>query len=199
MVHGMFIFGYPLIEGVNFKMSAKERIRHFRRFIKQAEIDTVQVMLPVPLPGTELTHRLKQQNRIYPQEYLGWEYYDGNFPLFVPDEPMSPEEMQVSIHKIMGRFYRFKHMFQIGLNILSFPVLFFYLHNLKKGWGRWYRTWTKNVSRFGGWLIMRRWLADFKKDNFSGKLAEAQKVLAQSFPGRGEKWLPSHSPSSTER
>jgi glycosyltransferase involved in cell wall biosynthesis len=35
---------------------------------------------------------------------------------------MSPEEMQTSIHKIMGRFYRFKHMFQIGLNILSFPV-----------------------------------------------------------------------------
>ena len=187
MVHGMFIFGYPIQEGVNFKMSAKERIRHFRRFIKQAEIDTVQVMLPVPLPGTELTHRLKQQNRIYPQEYLGWEYYDGNFPLFVPDEPMSPEEMQVSIHKIMGRFYRFKHMFQIGLNILSFPVLFFYLHNLKKGWWKWYRTWTNNVTRFGGWLIMRNWLSEFKKDNFSGKLAEAHKSVAQSFSKVGRK------------
>ena len=199
MVHGMFIFGYPLAEGVNFQMPAKERIRHFRRFIKRAGLDTVQVLLPVPLPGTELTRRLKQQNRIYPQEYLGWEYYDGNFPLFVPDEPMTPEEIQASILQIMGRFYRFRYMFHVGLNILSFPVLFFYLYNLKKGWWRWYRTWTKNVSRFGGWLIMRRWLADFKKDNFSGKLAEAQKVLAQSFPGRGEKWLPSHSPSSTER
>jgi radical SAM superfamily enzyme YgiQ (UPF0313 family) len=198
-VHGMFIFGYPLPEGAIFKMPARERIRHFRRFIRKAKIDTVQVLLPVPLPGTELTHRLKQQNRIYSQEYLGWEYYDGNFPLFVPDEPMSPEEMQASMHKIMGRFYQFKHMFHIGLNILSFPVLFFYLHNLKKGWWRWYRTWTNNVSRFGGWVLMRRWFAEFKKSKFPGKLAEAQRILAQHLPVADKTWLPESSRTSMER
>ena len=181
-VHGMFIFGYPRADGMRFRMSAKERIRHFRRFIKRAGISTVQVLLPVPLPGTELTRRLRQQNRIYPRDYLGWEYYDGNFPLFVPDEPMTPEEMQASIHLIMGRFYRFKHMFHIGWNILSFPVLFFYLHNLREGWGKWYRTWENNVTRFGGWLVLRRWSAEFKKDKFSSKLGEAKKLLAISSP-----------------
>jgi len=199
LVHGMFIFGYPLTEGVNFRMPAKKRIRHFRKFIKQAWIDTVQVVLPIPLPGTELTKRLREQNRIYPREYLGWEYYDGLFPLFVPDAPMAPEEMQASVLKIMGRFYRFKHMFQVGLNVISFPILFFYLYNLHEGWRKWYRKWTNNVTRFGGWLIMRKWFADFKKDNFSGKLAEAQKLLAQSFPNGGKTWLPHPSPSSDKR
>jgi radical SAM superfamily enzyme YgiQ (UPF0313 family) len=176
----MFIFGYPFADGKSFRMSAKERIRHFRRFIKRAGISTVQVLLPVPLPGTELTRRLRQQNRIYPRDYLGWEYYDGNFPLFVPDEPITPEEMQDSIRLIMGRFYRFKHMFHIGWNILSFPMLLFYLHNLREGWWKWYRIWENNVTKFGGWLIIRRWSTQFKRDSFSSKLVEAKKLLGQS-------------------
>ncbi len=181
-VHGMFIFGYPLAAGVQFRMSAKERIQYFRKFIKKAKIDTVQVLLPVPLPGTELTRRLRQQNRIFPKTTLGWEYYDGNFPLFVPDDPMTPEEMQASILQIMGRFYRFRHMFNVGLHILSFPMLLFYLHNLRVGWGVWYRMWDRNVTRFGGWIIVRKWYAAFKKNQFLGKLAEAKRLLGHSSP-----------------
>jgi len=178
----MFIFGYPLAAGVQFRMSAEERIRYFRKFIKKAKIDTVQVLLPVPLPGTELTRRLRQQNRIFPKTALGWEYYDGNFPLFVPDDPMTPEEMQASIIQIMGRFYRFRHMFNVGLHILSFPMLLFYLHNLRVGWGVWYRMWDRNITRFGGWIIVRKWYAAFKKNQFLGKLAEAKRLLGHSSP-----------------
>jgi len=181
-VHGMFIFGYPLAAGVQFRMSAKERIQYFRKFIKKAKIDTVQVLLPVPLPGTELTRRLRQQNRIFPETTLGWEYYDGNFPLFVPDDPMTPEEMQASIIQIMGRFYRFRHMFKVGLQILTFPMLLFYLHNLRVGWAVWYRMWDRNITRFGGWIIVRKWYAAFKKNQFLGKLAEAKRLLGHSSP-----------------
>jgi len=180
-IHGMFIFGYPLAEGVKFSMPAEERIKKFKRFIQQAQLDTVQVLLPVPLPGTALTHRLQAQNRIYPKDLLGWEYYDGNFPLFVPDAPLTPEEMQASIRRIMGRFYRFKHMFHVGFHMLWFPFLFFYLPNIKKGWKKWYRVWINQVMRFGGWLIMRRWIAEFKKNSFPRKLAEAKKFLNHSF------------------
>jgi radical SAM superfamily enzyme YgiQ (UPF0313 family) len=186
MVHGMFIFGYPLAEGIDFSMPAKERIRRFKKFIKRAQLDTVQVLLPAPLPGTELTRRLKEQNRIFPKDLVGWEYYDGNFPLFIPDAPMTPEEMQVSSHRIMGRFYRFKHMFHIGFHILWFPVLFFYLPNLKRGWEKWYRVWAHQVTRFGGWLLLRRWYAAFKKDPFPRKLAEAKKILATPVSRSGE-------------
>ena len=182
-IHGMFIFGYPAAEGIEFSMPAAERIRRYRKFIREARLDSVQVLLPAPLPGTELTQRLKEQNRIFPEELVGWEYYDGNFPLFVPDPPMTPEEMQASSHRIMGRFYRFKHMFHIGFRLLWFPVLVFYLPNLKRGWEKWYRGWANELTKFGGWVIMKKWFAAFKKDPFSRKLAEAQRSLSPSFHG----------------
>ncbi len=174
LVHGMFIFGYPLKRDVNFKMPAKERIRCFKNFIRKAKLDTVQVMLPVPLPGTELRHRLERQNRIYPTEDVGWEYYDGNFPVFKPDEPVSAEEMLASIRKIMGKFYQFKYMFMIGLSIFSFPALILFLHDIRSAWGQWYRPWRNSLLRFGGWITMKKWASEFKKDTFSQKLQKAK-------------------------
>ena len=180
LAHGMFIFGYPMIKGVNFRMSAKERVKRFKSFIRKSKLDTIQVMLPVPLPGTDLRQRLQQENRIYRFQDMGWEYYDGNFPLFEPDEPMTAEEMQHSAMKIMGRIYRFKYMFMISLNVFSFPYLLFFLHNIKSGWKRWYRPWRQSLIRFAGWITMKKWLRAFKKDDFSKKLQEARKHLEDS-------------------
>jgi radical SAM superfamily enzyme YgiQ (UPF0313 family) len=177
LVHGMFIFGYPKTEGVNFGMPVKERVKHFKRFIKRAKIDTVQVLLPVPLPGTQLRHRLQRQNRIYPIDDVGWEYYDGNFPLFEPDEPASAEQMQRSVRQIMGRFYQFKYMFLIAVSIFSFPGLVLFLHDLKLGWGRWYRTWRNRVIRFGGWITIRKWTLQFRNSDFTRKLQKAKEHL----------------------
>ena len=176
-VHGMFIFGYPLKKGVSFKMSAKQRVKRFKTFIRKAKIDTVQILLPVPLPGTKLRQRLEKQNRIYPLQDVGWEYYDGNFPLFEPDEPMTSKEMQYSMKKIMGKFYQFKYMFLVGVNIFSFPALIFFLHNIKSGWKRWYRPWRNTLIRFGGWVTMRKWTSKFKRDRFLQKLQKAQEHL----------------------
>jgi len=177
LVHGMFIFGYPLKEGVNFKMPVRERIKRFKNFIRKAKIDSIQVLLAGPLPGTELRRRLAMQNRIYPIQDIGWEYYDGNFPLFKPDEPMTAEEMQLSSRKIMGRFYQFNYMIMLGLHIFSFPALIFFLHNIKLGWRRWYRIWRNHSLRFGGWIIMKKWAAQFKKDNFFERLQRAKERL----------------------
>lgn len=177
VIHGMFIFGYPLPEGVQLKMSLKERVGHFRSFIKKARFDTIQVLLPVPLPGTEMTKRLAAQNRIFPRDCIGWEYYDGNFPLFKPDEPLTPEEIQSALRKIMGRFYRFRAMFAVGFNVLAFPAMIFSRGNIKAGWRKWYRAWRNANLRFGGWIIIRRWLSDFEKGAFSRKLSSAKQRL----------------------
>ena len=176
LVHGMFIFGYPMPEGIAWSMSAKERVKRFRKFIRDAGIDTVQILLPVPLPGTELTERLNQKNRVFPRSQLGWEYYDGNFPLFDPDPPMTPEQMQTSILQIMGRFYQFRYLFSVGFHVLIFPAMIFSLHNIKSGWHRWYRTWRNNIFRFGGWVILRRWTSEFDKGVFSQKLEQAKQI-----------------------
>ena len=177
LVHGMFIFGYPLKEGLSLNTSVKERIRVYKTFIRKAKVDTIQVLLPVPLPGTELRHRLKEQGRIYSSEDIGWEYYDGNFPTFEPDEPISAEDLQKSMRKIMGKFYQFKYMFMVGLHIFSFPSLVFFLHNIRAGWRKWYGPWRNNLIRFGGWIIMKGWSQQFKKGVFLKKLKKAQEHL----------------------
>lgn len=173
-IHGMFIFGYPLPEGAAFDMTARDRVRRFKRFIRKARIDTVQVLLPVPLPGTELRARLDRQNRIYPTEDVGWQYYDGNFPLFEPDEPLSAEEMQYAAKRVMGRVYRFRYLFLVAASILSFPALLFSLHNLRSGWRKWSRRWDARLIRFGGWITIRKWTSAFRKSDFIARLRMAQ-------------------------
>jgi len=173
-VHGMFIFGYPLKGEASVKVSAKERMRRYRSFIRKAGIDTVQILLPVPLPGTRLRERLEKENRIYPREDVGWEYYDGTFPLFEPDEPMGAEEMHMAARKIMGRSYQFKYLFLVAANIFSFPTLIFFFYDMGAAWRRWRRSWRKYLIRFGGWLTLRKWTSEFRKDNFPEKLQKAR-------------------------
>jgi radical SAM superfamily enzyme YgiQ (UPF0313 family) len=177
LVHGMFIFGYPMKEGVNFRLSVNERVKRFKSFIKKAKIDTIQVLLPGPLPGTELRRRLEKQNRVYSLSDIGWEYYDGNFPLFEPDEPLTAETMQDGIRKVMGEFYQFKYIFKIGLNIFLFSSMIFFLHNIKSGWRRWYRLWRNDLVRFGGWIILRQWFSEFQKSKFRQKLQKAKERI----------------------
>ena len=176
-VHGMFIFGYPMREGESFYLSADQRVRRYRRFIRRARLSTVQVLLPIPLPGTELTRRLHAQGRVFATEHIGLEYYDGNFPLFQPDEPLTPEGMQRATHQIMGRFYGSRHMLSVVLSILAFPSVVFWLHRIGSWWQRWSGRWWTSVYRAGGWLTIRRWTAAFRKGSFPARLAEAKRYL----------------------
>jgi len=187
LVHGMFIFGYPMPAGVQLSIPIKERIRQFRTFIAKTRIDTIQVLLPVPLPGTELTARLAAQHRIFPRTEIGWEYYDGNFPLFMPDAPLTPQELSAALRKIMGRFYRFKSMFGVARNVLIFPAMLAPLWNLNYAWQRWYRAWRNDLLRFGGWIVLKRWTANFKKGAFTEKLSRAEQQLARAATPPGEK------------
>jgi len=175
MIHGMFIFGYPLWIGAEMKMSAKDRLRHMSRFIRKAKIDTIQVLLPIPLPGTEMTRRLEKENRIFSKKQIGWEYYDGNFPLIIPDPPLTAEDLLASSMGLTGLFYRFKEMFAIGARCLSFPIIILWFYNLKAGWLIWYKGWRNSIVRFGGWLTLRNWKIEFKKSDFLEKLKLAAK------------------------
>ena len=150
------------------------------------KIDTIQILLPVPLPGTELRNRLNKQQRIYSTQDIGWEYYDGNFPTFEPDEPMTAQDLQASIIKLMGKFYQFKYMFLVGLHVFLFPSLIFFLYNIKLGWRKWYRLWRNTLTRFGGWIIMKGWTQEFKKGAFIQRLRDAQENLKQAKGRQGE-------------
>jgi radical SAM superfamily enzyme YgiQ (UPF0313 family) len=195
LIHGMFIFGYPIDGNVTFNMPEKQRVKHFRKFIRKAKIDTIQVLLPVPLPGTGLRHRLERENRIYPVHTLGWEYYDGSFPLFEPDRPMSSENMQRSAQQIMGHFYRFRYMFFVALKVLSFPSIILFLHNIGLGWSRWYRSWRNCLIRFGGWIMIRKWTLQVEREGFARKLEEAREHLATKSERPRSSPTQEHSPA----
>jgi hypothetical protein len=85
--------------------------------------------------------------------------------------------MQASTRNIMGKFYQFKYMFMIGMNIFFFPALIFFLHDIKSGWEKWYRLWRNYLIRFVGWITIRGWTKEFKKDKFSQKLKKAKEDL----------------------
>ncbi len=177
-IHGMFIFGYPAPADRPFRMSAADRAARLQRFIRKARIDTVQILLPIPLPGTELTARLKQADRVYSTQTVGLEYYDGNFPVFQPDEPMTPEQMQAAVHKIMRRFYGPRHLLATAAYTLAFPAIGLWLHNIGRRWQQWHRRWRRSLYRSGGWLLLRKWTAAFKKDAFTRKLAQARREIS---------------------
>jgi len=177
LVHGMFIFGYPMPDGVTMNMSLEDRVRRFKQFIRKSRLDTLQVLLPVPLPGTALTERLAAAGRIFPRADIGWEYYDGNFPVFMPDEPLTPEGVQQAVRKLMKRFYRFRYLFAIGLNVMIFPAMLLSLWNIRFGWRKWYRLWRNDLIRFGGWMILRRWGTLVRRGTFFERLAHAKEKL----------------------
>jgi radical SAM superfamily enzyme YgiQ (UPF0313 family) len=179
LIHGMFIFGYPLIEGVKFSMDGRERVRRFVRFMRQGHIDTIQVLLPVPLPGTAFRERLKSQDRLYPVEDVGWEFYDGNFPLFEPDHPLSAQELQRCQSRIMRGHYRFRSVWVLGACVCLFPTILLFASDIKAGWRGWYRRWRNNLIRFFGWVIIRGWMHAFIQSGFMNKLLAAQKHLRE--------------------
>ncbi|MBN1865047.1 MAG: B12-binding domain-containing radical SAM protein [Victivallales bacterium] len=178
LVHGMFIFGYPTDTRTVLRIPFEKRIGHFLSFIRRSKLDTIQILLPVPLPGTELTQRLHKEGRIFDRKYIGWEYYDGNFPLFVPDKPMTPDQMHHAVKTLMSRFYRFRSMFFVGLDLMIFPSLVFSLWNLPYGWHKWRRGWRNNLVQFGGWIVMKRWKSAFSKGDFQERLSTAEKFTS---------------------
>ena len=148
-VHGMFIAGYP-IEGGS-KINPRETVKRFRQFIRKARLDTVQVMLPIPLVGTNLRQRLDDEKKIFPLGLVSWQKYDGTNPCFQPDK-MTVEEFQNAPLMLMKGFYNYWSFFRIGLRIIVFPIDYFI-----RGWKNWYHGWYRDVIRSAGHILVRRW------------------------------------------
>jgi radical SAM superfamily enzyme YgiQ (UPF0313 family) len=187
-IHGMFIFGYPKKEKYDYQIPLNERVKKFRDFLIKAKIDTVQVVLTVPLPGTELRERLQQAGRLYSLDQIGWEYYDGQFPLYEPDDGVSPEDLQRAMTQIMGRFYRLQNLLNIVVGTLihfprmvflaSLSIVTFRVKYIVKAFLKWKSRYFRNdLIRFGGYLVLKSWLKKFKKDKFLQYLKRARQQL----------------------
>lgn len=191
-IHAMFIFGYPQKVDHGVQLTLEERVKRFKTFIRKARLDTVQILLTVPLPGTDLRKRLEKEGRLYSIDDIGWQYYDGQFPLYQPDNGVSPLEMQKAVGKIMSRFYHFRNFWKIVQNIMiNFPVIVFTaaftivtfrVKYIVKAFKHWKKRYFRNyVLRFGGYIIIKSWLKKFNKGDFTEKLQNArEKMLKQA-------------------
>jgi radical SAM superfamily enzyme YgiQ (UPF0313 family) len=164
LIHAMFIWGYPSKKVSELSLSTKERAKRFRTFVRNARLDTVQILRAIPLIGSELRTRLEKDNRLFPLEVLPWERYDGNYACFKPKD-MSLRELQEVPIKLMKGFYDPMSFVRIALKTLAFPIDY-----LIRGWDIWYRSWRNDLRKYGGHLVIKRWAKCYKRDDFVGKL-----------------------------
>ncbi len=164
-IHGMFIIGYPSKEKRK-AIGVQEIIGYFRKFIRKASLDSVQMIHPVPFAGTDLRRRLEKEGRIFPLELVPWSRYDGSYVCFEPDN-MTLRELQETPIRLMSRFYDPLSFFRIPLRTISFPVDY-----LIRGWRNWYRDWYRDVVKYGGHRLIQRWQRRQAKDGFIERLEE---------------------------
>ena len=92
-IHGMFILG-----GDN---DSENTVWDTFRFAVKQKIDTIQMMILTPLPGTKVYEDLRVQNRIFSYD---WDLYDGQHVVFRPNL-LSARQLQINVIKAYMKFY----------------------------------------------------------------------------------------------
>ena len=168
-IHGMFIFGYPL-KGTTAVISAEERVKRLKKFIRQCRLDTIQVLRPIPAAGTDLRLRMEREGKLFPLEIVPWAKYDGSYICYQPND-MTSQELQELPTKIMRWFYYSPFsLVRIALKTLIFPIDY-----LIRGRQQWYRGWRNDIAKYGGHLLIQRWLKHYKRQSFLKKLEKFTK------------------------
>lgn len=162
-IHAMWIFGYPAKELQN-SLDLRERVRLFKKFIRESEVDTIQVLRPIPLIGTGFRERMQAEGKLFPLDVVSWEKYDGSYTCLKPSD-MTVDEMQETPTKLMRWFYSPFSSFKIAFKVIIFP-----LDIIVRGWRFWYRDWRNNIKRFGGYILVKRWIKRYRQEGFTNRL-----------------------------
>jgi radical SAM superfamily enzyme YgiQ (UPF0313 family) len=85
-----------------------ETIQETVDFSEGLGIDTVQIMILTPLPGTPLFNHMMKSGRLL---HTDWSKYDVQHVVFKP-RLMSPATLQIETLRAKGRFYSWKYVFR---------------------------------------------------------------------------------------
>jgi len=122
-IHGMFVLGG--------EDDSKETIWETLRFAIKQKIDTIQMSVLTPFPGTKVHEELVRQKRIFNTE---WSLYDGQHVVFKP-KMLSAKQLQLNVLSAYTKFYSLSKSFAL-LFKFNFRNAFF---------------------RFMGYRIIREW------------------------------------------
>ncbi|HTZ11267.1 MAG TPA: radical SAM protein [Candidatus Margulisiibacteriota bacterium] len=92
-IHGMFVLGG--------EDDSKETVWETLRFAIKQKIDTIQMMVLTPFPGTKVHDELASQKRIFNTD---WSLYDGQHVVFKPNL-LSAKQLQLNVVRAYARFY----------------------------------------------------------------------------------------------
>ncbi len=164
-IHGMFIFGYPIQKILNnCAINTRERVRRLKKFITDCKLETIQILRPVPLPGTGLRSRLEKEGRLFSLEVVPWSKYDGSYVCFKPDD-MTLEDLQEYPTRLMRWFY--SPMSFLGLigKLAQYP--FYKIMGMQE---RWYRQWRSKIARYGGYRFTKQWYRHYLSQRYLEKI-----------------------------
>jgi radical SAM superfamily enzyme YgiQ (UPF0313 family) len=144
-IHGMFVVGADT--------DNKDVIRETTRFARRMKLESIQLMILTPLPGTRVYEKLSRENRLTSRD---WSLYDSHHVVFKPTN-FSEWELQMETAKGMLKFYSWANVAQRMLIIatrlkdfkrqLHVVALTIYGHFLMKEWLRNKKEWISHLAR----------------------------------------------------
>ncbi len=131
-IHGMFVLGG---EDDN-----EKTVWDTLRFAVQEKIDTIQMSILTPFPGTKVHEFLEKEKRIFTKD---WSLYDGQHIVFVP-KLISAKELQLHLVRAYTKFYSLSRLMILLLRLRFRNALFNFMgysivnkwkeHNSKMQW-----------------------------------------------------------------
>jgi anaerobic magnesium-protoporphyrin IX monomethyl ester cyclase len=124
--HGMFVLGADTDD--------RQTVRDTVDFCMKNRVDTIQLNILTPLPGTPVFDELDAQGRIFEKR---WHLYDAHHVVFTPKQ-MTPYELQLETLRGFMRFYSLRQWLKYFFTFRFTKLVF-------QGWGWWIvRTWRRD-------------------------------------------------------
>lgn len=111
-IHGMFVLGA--------EDDDEKTVWDTLKFAIKEKIDTIQMSILTPFPGTKVHEFLEKERRIFTRD---WSLYDGQHIVFKP-KLLSAKELQLIVVRAYTKFYSLRRLFSLLLK-LRFRNAFF--------------------------------------------------------------------------
>ncbi|MBU1726545.1 MAG: B12-binding domain-containing radical SAM protein [Candidatus Omnitrophica bacterium] len=128
-VHGMFVLGGD--------DDSEHTVWETLKFALKQKIDTIQMSILTPFPGTKVHDDLKKEGRIFSRD---WSLYDGQHIVFKP-KMLSSKQLQLSVLQAYRKFYSLSRSVSLLIRLKFHNAMF----------------------RLMGYKIVREWIGHNRK------------------------------------
>jgi radical SAM superfamily enzyme YgiQ (UPF0313 family) len=138
-VHGMFVLGS--------EHDDIDSIKKTMNFIIENKIDTVQIMILIPFPGTEIYNEYKEQGRMMFDGAKNWYLFDGHHVVFQPNL-IAPWDLQAKVSiDVMSSIYSYYRAlnFIIHRQVID-GLLVIYSNKIQKKWTKLNKEFLENIK-----------------------------------------------------